>query len=145
MADAARRALQKLDRPLSRLVGAEGYRALLRRALHLSRDVYPQLRDVQLQGVQPGALPALAASLDGLGTAVGGAGPTQAGDALAAVLTHLIRLLTTFIGSDLTARTVREVWPDVPDLLAPPDIADRNTNAERRGGETGAASEEATS
>jgi hypothetical protein len=137
LAAAAERALQKLGRPLGRLVGAEGYLALVRRALHLARSGHPLLRDVRLRDAPDGAHPA--GTLMGLPAAVRDAGPALAGDALAAVLAHVIGLLVTFIGSDLTTRTLREAWPDLPDGGAAPDPPE----TPRLGDATSAAPEEA--
>jgi hypothetical protein len=146
-AAAAERALHKLSRPLGRLVGAEGYLALVRRALHLAQSGHPLLRDVRVRDAPDGAHPA--GTLTGLAAAVRGAGPPQAGDALAAVLAHVLGLLVTFIGGDLTTRTLRDVWPDLPDLPddpgdAAPPAPPAPPAAPRLGGETGAAPEEAS-
>jgi|GEM_PF-6415994 len=148
LAAAAERALQKLDRPLSRLVGAEGYRALLRRALHLAMGEHPYLRNVELLGVHAGTRPAPLSSPEEPGTPVTGVGPDRPGDALATVLIHVLGLLVTFIGSDLTARTVRDVWPDLPtmaDGTGHADAAAGPAAAEYPGGEIGAASGETAS
>jgi hypothetical protein len=125
LAAAAERAARKLGEPLSRLVGVDGCQALLKRALHLARAEYPLL-----EGVQPVATPV--GGLAGLGAAVQGADPLAARDALAAVLAHLAWLLVTFLGADLTVRTMREVWSGA------------NLDEIHLGGAAAAASEEAT-
>ena len=102
---AAERATQRLAEPLGRLLGVEGYRGLLRRAVHVARIESPLLRELPL--AEP------AGGLDGLHAAVGDADPAAARDALTAVLAHLVWLLVTFIGENLTRRTVRDAWPDM--------------------------------
>lgn len=103
VAAAAERAAQKLQHPLSRLVGVAGYQALLARALNLAAREWPIL-----DGVRPGATPS--GGLDGLRQALQGAATDQAGNALASLLSHLVWLLVTFIGDDLARHTVRDAW-----------------------------------
>jgi hypothetical protein len=103
---AAEEVSRKLGQPLGRLLGVDGYHALLKRALHLARAKHPLLEGVQVVADPVGGL-------DGLDAAVQGADPRRARDALAEALAQLIWLLVTFIGDDLTVRTVREVWPEV--------------------------------
>jgi hypothetical protein len=106
VAAAAGQAMRRLGPPLSRLIGGEGYQALLRRALHLARMEWPVLQGVQVS-VDP------TGGLEGVEVAVQGVDPAQARDALGAVLAQLMWLLVTFIGHDLALRTLREVWPEI--------------------------------
>lgn len=90
--------------------GAEGYSALLRRALALSREEAPLLKNVTLES--DGRLK----GLEEIATEAGNPGD----EAIVAVLAHLITLLDTFIGSPLTLKLVREAWPGTyPDELFP--------------------------
>jgi hypothetical protein len=86
---------EKLRYPLSTLVGTLGFRSLLMRALTLAKREASILDGVQVKDD---------GSLEGL------TGETmEAGEVLIA---HLIGLLETFIGEDLTLRLLDEVWPD---------------------------------
>ena len=115
--DAAETASTKLGAHLSRLVGGLGYQALLRRAVHLAGTEFPRLqRDTA--GWATGE-PGVDAGLGRLRGTLRLLGAAEAGPALAAVFAHLVWLLVTFIGQDLTTRTLRQVWPEV--RLEPPD------------------------
>jgi hypothetical protein len=105
--DAAEQVCRKLSGRLERLVTVVGYRALLGRALHLAGDEFPYL-----QGVRAGANED--ACFDGLREKTEGVEPAMLHVALTTVFGTVIGLLTTFIGDDLTARLVREVWPRAP-------------------------------
>jgi hypothetical protein len=84
---------------LTKFAGADGFAALLRRALALARVEAPALQSVRLGAT---------CQLEGLeGIAV-----ERAGDAAVALAAHLLSLLVTFIGEPLTLRLVREGWPN---------------------------------
>lgn len=89
-----------LQKSISKFAGADGFKALMRRAMALARVETPALQSVklgdncQMEG------------LDELATAPGGA------DAAAVLTAHMLELLVTFIGEPLTLRLVREGWPD---------------------------------
>jgi hypothetical protein len=136
----AMQALQKLGPPLSRLVGVEGYHALLKRSLHLAISQHAVLRDAPAGGARRGILPATgpASTLEALSVALRAVEPAQANAALAAVLTHLLALLATFIGTDLTLRALREIWPGAPETFPTPN------DSHQLGGRTHAASQEAS-
>jgi hypothetical protein len=86
---------EKLRHPLITSVGTVGFRSLLMRALTLAKREASVLDGVQVKDD---------GSLEGL------TGETmEAGEVLIA---HLIGLLETFIGEDLTLRLLHEVWPD---------------------------------
>lgn len=91
------RVCEKLRVSLTRFAGADGFTALLRRAVVLARKDVPGLQSVQ---VRPDG------RLDGLEA---GNGDREAATAIAA---HLLVLLATFIGEPLTRRLVREAWPE---------------------------------
>jgi hypothetical protein len=96
------RVCEKLRVSLTRLAGADGFTALLRRALALARAEVPALHgitekaDGSLEGLEE-----LAADARNVGI-----------DAAVAITAHLLGLLVTLIGAPLTVRLVREAWPD---------------------------------
>jgi hypothetical protein len=97
------RVCEKLRVCLIRFAGADGFTALLRRALALSRAEVSEI-----QGITETA----DGSLDGLGevAVLSSKSGTDAGSAITA---HLLGLLVTLIGEPLTVRLVREAWPDI--------------------------------
>ncbi len=108
--DAAEGAFEKLHGELARLIGSDGYRAVLARALHLAEAAHPILGRVpaEPEGASfPDLIKALRASLAG-----GDEAEVRAG--LAALLGDMLWLLSTFIGADLTWRKVQMVWPELP-------------------------------
>ena len=107
MPTAAERACQKLCVRLAKLVTAAGCQSLLARAIHLAAVDAPFLR-----GVRAGVVPA--ACLEGVHEAARGVSPETTRAGLVAVLAHLLGLLATFIGDDVTARIVGDVWSDAP-------------------------------
>ena len=94
---------EKLRVSLTRLAGADSFAALMRRAVVLSRTEAPALETVKdaADGGMKGSE----------GHAVRTAGGAVEHEAL--VATHLLWLLVTFIGEQLTLRLVRETWPYV--------------------------------
>ena len=98
------RVCETLRVPLTRFAGADGFTALLRRALALASAEVPSLRgikiaaDCRLEGLEQ-----LAAVVD--------TGPGEAGEASVAITAHLLGLLVIFIGEPFTLRLVREAWP----------------------------------
>ena len=96
------RVCEKLRRPLSHLVGGGGVKSLFRRALTLAKREAPSLRDVE---VMPDG------SFKGLEGGAANESP--------AIIAHLIQLLITFVGEDLTLRILHDVWPEVKSLNEP--------------------------
>ena len=94
------RVAEKLRRPLSTLVGATGFRALLARAVTLAKAQAPGLGALQ---VTPDG------SLDGLSEIPNGHAP----EAGAAVIAQILGLLGVFIGEELTVRLLSDIWPDL--------------------------------
>jgi hypothetical protein len=92
---------EKLRHPLSALMGAIGFRALLARALTLAKAQLPSLNAVQVK--RDG-------SLEGLN----GLRNDEAAEASVTLIAQLLGLLGTFIGENLMLRLVRDMWPDVP-------------------------------
>ena len=96
------RVCEKLRVCLIRFAGADGFTALLRRALALARVEVPSLHGIteKADGSMEG-LEELATDSPNLGS-----------DAAVAITSHLLGLLVTLIGEPLTVRLVREAWPD---------------------------------
>ncbi|HUQ72304.1 MAG TPA: hypothetical protein VM165_22450 [Planctomycetaceae bacterium] len=101
--NAAVQVCEKLRTELTRFAGAEGFSALMRRALVLARADVPALSGVTVtpDGVVDG--------LEALVTEEADAGIAAA----TALTTQLLGLLVTFIGEPLTQRLVSEAWPDL--------------------------------
>ena len=98
------RVCEKLRVSLTRFAGADGFTALLRRALALARAEVPALHGITEKAD---------GSLEGLEELAADAGNSGSGiDAAVAITAHLLGLLVTFIGEPLTLRLVREAWPD---------------------------------
>ena len=100
-AGAAVRVCQRLQTALSRLVGPDGFAALMRRTLVLAKREVPALANLQIQG--NGDL----AGFEPLAAAT----PDHGSAAATAITAHLLHLLVTFIGEPLTYQIVRETWP----------------------------------
>ena len=96
------RVCDKLRICLTRFAGADGFTALLRRALALARADVPSLQSVKINAD---------GRLEGLEEFAADA-RNPAGEAVTAITAHLLGLLATFIGEPLTRRLVREAWPD---------------------------------
>ena len=86
---------------LTRLAGADGFSALLRRALALARADVPSLQTVKVMAD---------CRLEGLEDLLAGTG-NDGTEAATAIIAHLLGLLVIFIGEPLTLRLVRETWP----------------------------------
>ncbi|MEX2171722.1 MAG: hypothetical protein WD851_20555 [Pirellulales bacterium] len=93
---------EKLRVSLTRFAGADGFNALLRRALALARAEIPGVHNIQVKAE---------GCLDGLEEFVAESGSVGV-DAAVAITAHLLGLLVTLIGEPLTLRLVREAWPD---------------------------------
>ena len=92
----------KLRISLTRFAGVDGFTSLQRRALVLARAEMPALQSIQIG--EDGRLEGFEKLATGTGT----------GDAAAAAITsHLLGLLVTFIGEPLTLTLVRKTWPDI--------------------------------
>lgn len=96
------RVFEKLRISLTRFAGADGFTALLRRALALARSDVPSLQNVKVDA--DGRLE----ELEELDAAAG----NLTIEAATAITAHLLGLLATFIGEPLMLRLVREAWPD---------------------------------
>jgi hypothetical protein len=99
----ATRVCDKLRAPLTVFAGALGYRSLLARALTLAKAEEPLsvgAVEAQPDGSLKGLFPLPSQQAAGAGALRG-----------EAVVTHLLGLLTSFIGPSLTLRIVRDIWP----------------------------------
>lgn len=92
---------EKLRISLTRFVGADGFTALLRRAVALARAEVPALRNVRVTAE---------GRLEGMKEFAADAG--NGVDAATAITEHLLNLLVNFVGVSLTLRLMRDAWPD---------------------------------
>ncbi len=90
---------------LSPLLGAAGGRALLRRCLNLTEEMFPCYREAR-RVENDALLTAVVACLRQQKLEV-------AREASVALLTAFIELLATFIGERLTWQLLQEAWPDI--------------------------------
>jgi len=90
---------QRLRTYLTRLIGADGFTALQRRALLLARAEIPSLRTVKVTA--EGQLEGIEALSDG-------------GEAATAIIAHVLELLVALIGESLTLRLMLDAFPDAP-------------------------------
>lgn len=95
--------IEALRLRLVRLVGVDGFRSLLSRALTLAKSESPSLHTAHVRA--DGSLD----DFDEMEQSGEAAVTGQAGGVLVA---HLLQLLVTFIGESLTLRLVRDAWPD---------------------------------
>ena len=93
------RVLQRLRAHLTRLIGADGFIALQRRALILARAEIPSLKTVRVTA--EGDLEGLEALSD-------------VGEAATAIIAHMLDLLFGFIGESLALRLMLEAFPHAP-------------------------------
>ena len=86
---------------LTQFIGADGFTALLRRALALARADFPALRTVTIttDGRLAGFEEFAALEENGIGAAT-------------AITAQLLGLLVNFIGESLTLRLIRGAWPE---------------------------------
>lgn len=106
---AAFRVCERLRQPLTAVAGAEGFRALLLRALTLAKREAPSLSAVQVDGE---------GSLVGLGDEDPRQGNSHHPDGEVILIAQLIGLLFVFIGEELTVRFTQGVWPDTSFITA---------------------------
>lgn len=96
---------EKLRPQLAALMGNVGFSALQARALALATGQYPWLKavDINADG-RLGSLDAVDAQVD----------PKEFSEGCVNLLAHLLGLLATFIGEELTLRLLVDVWPELP-------------------------------
>jgi hypothetical protein len=95
------RICEKLRVTLTQFVGADGFTALLRRALALARADTPSLKDARITS---------GGGLEGMDEIGGNA--REDIDAAIALTAHLLDLLVAFIGEPLTVRLMRKAFPE---------------------------------
>jgi hypothetical protein len=100
---AAFRVCGKLRQPLSRLAGVAGFRSLLSRALALTHDDVRWMKAVHVTAE---------GYLEGLDESQARLSQDAIAEGEAVLIAHLIGLLVTFIGAELTVRLVQDEWPD---------------------------------
>lgn len=110
LTEAAERVCENLRLHLTKRVGQDGYRTLLVRALTLATVEFPPLSVVRVaaDGTLEGLRPPPSGepqSRESEGTG------EETTEGVVILLEHLIGLLITFIGEDLTLRMVSTVWP----------------------------------
>jgi len=105
LAAAARRAYDELTGVLAPLIGHVGIDALIGRAVHLAQREYPWLAKTADPDQTEGPFTDVSISLAQQDSLLA----TEAG---AAVLATFTGLLVTLIGEPLTARLIRQAWPD---------------------------------
>lgn len=111
-ADAAESTCARLRACLETLVGEEGFRVLLARAMVLAKRDAPWLAPVTVS---------VNCVLEGLPEASTDEDANEATESFATLLAHFLGLLVTFIGEPLTLRLVRDMWPEAPlDYTLPP-------------------------
>ena len=96
--------------PLSVILGEEGGLALFRYSLRRTQSAFPFYAEV-LAG-EPRTV------LDALGACLEKQKPACIVEALIALLTSFLDLLTTFIGARLTGKLLHDVWPDIDPVLS---------------------------
>jgi hypothetical protein len=106
--EALERAFAQLDGLMSNLVGVAGFRALTRRAIHLSAASFPWLDKSKTSDPY-----AVLGSRAALATWVQQQGEAQVRACAETVLGYILELLCSFIGEDLTFRLLRRVWTDL--------------------------------
>ena len=122
---AARRAYDDLARVSAPLIGQAGVDALTDRALRLAQQEYPWLAQTREPEHAERPFAAVIVSLERQDPAV-------ASEAAATVFAAFTGLLVTFIGEPLTARLLRQAWPDAwPDPSAREDLTRKPTSPTR--------------
>jgi hypothetical protein len=98
------RVCEKLRKTLTRVGGADGFTALMRRAVALARAEMPSLQAVDVTA--GGDLTGLEDLCD--------KGDTHCTEASIEIVANLLDLLNDFIGEPLTQRLVSDAWPNWP-------------------------------
>jgi len=95
---------ERLRVALTRVAGADSFASLLRRTVVLAKAEVPALSSVKV-GADGG--------LSGLHDLPTNAAAAADENAALAIATHLLELLTTFIGTPLTIKLIHSAWPDI--------------------------------
>jgi hypothetical protein len=120
---------------MATLIGVTGFRAILDRAIHLTKSACPWLKSTNVQTraqlviTGPTASPEAAEGIarvdasffiGNLATIIDAEGAAQIKTGAAALLGNILELLCSFIGNDLTERVVVRAWPYLPELSRAP-------------------------
>jgi hypothetical protein len=105
------RVCERLRGSLAQFVGADGFTALLRRALALARLEIPSLQTARITAD---------GRLEGIEEAGGEAGSDV--EAAITITAHFLGLLVTFIGQSLARRLMRKAFPDTPEMTESEDF-----------------------
>ena len=100
MAAAAEQGCARLRAALTRWIGADGYRALVDRALEQTRALHPAIAGFQCQ----------AGGVQGVAAAVGAHGAAEVMEGILALVARLIDLLSRLIGEEMATRLVEQAW-----------------------------------
>jgi hypothetical protein len=106
VANAIETTFKQLEKVVSSMVGEIGFRALMVRALHLTRAASPKHR--QLPSEHAVSFPS-----EGWKGSVEQTGASAAIESAAGLFENVLSLLGSFIGEDLTFRLIRRAWPDL--------------------------------
>ena len=114
-------AIEKLRPHLASLMGNAGLNALINRARALGSS------DVQWLGTTAAKMQGSLEELHEVGSQLEA---DEFSEGCIILLSHLLGLLATFIGQDLTLRIVREIWPELsPDE---PDVGKGEKNEKKQ-------------
>ena len=108
LAAAAERTLDRLRSRLTDLLGQAGFIALYRRALRLAQGEFPALENLAVDAKPDERLLGLHEFAD-----ANSENPATVVAGFSALLAHLIWLLVTFVGDNLTVRLIYEIWPEI--------------------------------
>ena len=101
------RVCEKLRGALSKLMGQGGFRSLLARAQSLAGAEIPWLLSLEINGN---------GSLEGITQMQEELNARTVAQGEAALVSHLLALLVTFIGPALTLRLLHDIWPEMEEL-----------------------------
>ena len=98
---------EKLREPFGKLLGGDGFRAMLSRAQAMAGKEVPWLLALTLKAD---------GSLDGLDELEGKFKARVVAEGEVVLVAQLFGLMVTFIGPKLTQRFLNEIWPELDDL-----------------------------
>jgi hypothetical protein len=100
MAAAAEQGCARLRTVLTRWIGADGYRALINRALEQARAEHPAIAGLQCQ----------AGEVQGVAAAVGGHSAAEVREGFLELVALLVDLLSRLIGEEMATGLVEQAW-----------------------------------
>ena len=105
VAAAARHLGERFAQQLNPLIGAGGVAAIVDRSFHLTQRSVPGLAPIRASDRNDGPFALLQRSMEQQD-------PAAAAEAAIAMLAAIAELLVSFVGESVTARLLREAWPD---------------------------------